>query len=175
MAPTESIARSFLVGAPIRARSWYLSQPDATMAARPSHWFHLSPPAHPSTHASEHEALLHADRGRTMRKLLLVGVVTISLSNFGTCWAQSTASPPQIQPPAKTAPAKASHSSRSSVQQFKTEADAKSHCGTDQVVWGNTSSHALHYPGTKYYGKTTHGAYMCKGLAVNAGYHESKE
>ena len=50
------------------------------------------------------------------------------------------------------------------MQQFKTEADAKSHCGTDQVVWGNTSSHALHAPGTKYYGKTMHGAYMCKGL-----------
>ena len=65
--------------------------------------------------------------------------------------------------------------SRSSVQQFKTEADAKSHCGTDQVVWGNTSSHVLHDSGTKYYGKTTHGAYMCKGLAVNAGYHEAKE
>ena len=111
-----------------------------------------------------------------MRKLLFVGVVTISFTHFGTCWAQGTTSPPQIQPPAKTAPTQASHStSRSSVQQFKSEADAKSHCGTDQVVWGNTSSHVLHDPGTKYYGKTTHGAYMCKGLAVNAGYHESKE
>ena len=110
-----------------------------------------------------------------MQKLLAMGVITISLTNFGTCWAQSTASPPQIQPPANTAATKASHSSRSSVQQYKTEADAKSHCGTDQVVWGNTSSHVLHDSGTKYYGKTTHGAYMCKGHAVNAGYHESKE
>ena len=33
--------------------------------------------------------------------------------------------------------------------QFKSEADAKSHCGTDQVVWGNTSSHVLHNSGTK--------------------------
>jgi hypothetical protein len=62
----------------------------------------------------------------------------------------------------------------STVQQYKTEADAKSHCGTDQVVWGNTSSHVLHDAGTKYYGKTAHGAYMCKGLAVSAGYHEAK-
>jgi len=110
-----------------------------------------------------------------MRKLLAIGVLTISIASFGTCWAQNTASPPQMQPPAKTAPTQTSHSSRSSVQQYKTEADAKSHCGTDQVVWGNTSSHVLHDSGTKYYGKTTHGAYMCKGLAVNAGYHESKE
>ena len=110
-----------------------------------------------------------------MQKLLAMGVLTISLATFGTCWAQSTSPPSQTQPPAKTAPAKASHSSRGTVQQFKTEADAKSHCGTDEVVWGNTNSHALHNPGTKYYGKTTHGAYMCKGLAVDAGYHETKE
>ena len=110
-----------------------------------------------------------------MRKLLLaLGVVAISV-NFGTCWAQGTASPPQLQAPAKTAPTQASHSSRSSLQQYKTEADAKSHCGADQVVWGNTSSHVLHDAGTKYYGKTAHGAYMCKGIAVNAGYHEAKE
>ena len=83
-----------------------------------------------------------------MRKLLALGVVAISVANFGTCWAQGTASPPQLQVPAKTAPTQASHSSRSSLQQYKTEADAKSHCGTDQVVWGNTSSHVLHDAGT---------------------------
>ena len=120
---------------------------------------------------------LRADyRRRMMQKLLAMGVVTISLASFGTCWAQSASPPPQTPPPAKTAPTHAAHAtSRSTVQQFKTEADAKSHCGTDQVVWGNTSSHVLHDSGTKYYGKTTHGAYMCKGLAVNAGYHEAKE
>jgi hypothetical protein len=127
-------------------------------------------------HTRDLESLrLKLMEGPIMQKLLVMGTLTISLTCFGTCWAQSTASPPQIQPPAKTAPAKASHSSRSSVQQFKTEADAKSHCGADQVVWGNTSSHVLHDAGTKYYGKTAHGAYMCKGIAVNAGYHEAKE
>jgi hypothetical protein len=110
-----------------------------------------------------------------MRKLPAMGALTISIASFGICWAQSTSPPSQTQPPTKSAPTHASHSSRGSVQQYKTEADAKSHCGTDQVVWGNTSSHVLHDAGTKYYGKTTHGAYMCKGLAVNAGYHEAKE
>jgi uncharacterized protein len=59
-------------------------------------------------------------------------------------------------------------------QQYKTEAEAKSRCGTDQVAWGNTSSHVLHDPGTKYYGKTTQGAYMCKAKALSAGYHEPR-
>ena len=72
---------------------------------------------------------------------------------YHLAWAQSTSSPPQIQPPAKTAPTQASHSSRSSVQQFKTETDAKSHCGTDQVVWGNMGSHVLHDAGTKTMGR----------------------
>jgi hypothetical protein len=59
-------------------------------------------------------------------------------------------------------------------QQYKTEAEAKSQCGTDQVAWGNTSSHVLHDPGTQYYGKTTQGAYMCKAKALSAGYHEPR-
>jgi uncharacterized protein len=59
-------------------------------------------------------------------------------------------------------------------QQYKTETEAKSQCGTDQVAWGNTSSHGLHDPGTEYYGKTTQGAYMCKAKALSAGYHEPR-
>jgi hypothetical protein len=61
------------------------------------------------------------------------------------------------------------------MQLYRTEADAKSHCGSDEVLWANTSSHALHDPGTKYYGKTKHGGYVCKDMAVNAGYHETKQ
>jgi hypothetical protein len=116
-----------------------------------------------------------------MAKLLAVSVVTLSLANFGTCFAQNTAQPSQPPPtqqnqPSRTTGAQTSHStSLAHVQLYKTEADAKSHCGTDQVVWGNSSSHVLHDPGTKYYGKTTHGGYLCKGMAVNAGYHEPKQ
>ena len=86
--------------------------------------------------------------------------------------AITLASPCVAQTP--TPPIPPAHAN-SRVQQFKTEADAKAHCGTDAVVWGNTSSHVLHNPGTKYYGKTTHGAYMCKGMAVTAGYHVSQQ
>ena len=116
-----------------------------------------------------------------MAKLLAVSVVTLSLANFGTCFAQNTAQPSQPPPtqqnqPSRTTATQASHSTSSArVQLYKTEADAKSHCGTDQVVWGNSSSHVLHDPGTKYYGKTSHGGYVCKGMAVNAGYHEPKQ
>jgi len=114
-----------------------------------------------------------------MAKLLAVRAVTLSLAYFGTCFAQNTAQPSQPPPPQQNQPSSGTKTSRSTssahVQLYKTEADAKSHCATDQVVWGNSSSHVLHDPGTKYYGKTTHGGYVCKGMAVNAGYHEPKQ
>ena len=58
-----------------------------------------------------------------------------------------------------------------SVRQFKTETEAKSACGSQPVVWGNTSSHVLHAAGSEYYGKTKRGAYMCQSAAELAGYH----
>ena len=67
-----------------------------------------------------------------------------------------------------------STSPSASAQQYKSEAEAKSGCGSDQVVWANTSSHVLHKAGTQYYGKTTHGAYMCESAATKAGYHLAK-
>ena len=75
----------------------------------------------------------------------------------------------------ETAPTQASHSSRSSVQQFKTETDAKSHCGTDQVVWGNMGSHVLHDAGTKLWEDRTRCLHVQRHCSYNAGYHEAKE
>lgn len=59
------------------------------------------------------------------------------------------------------------------VKQFKTEAEARSACGANEVTWANTRSYVLHDPGTQYFGKTSHGAYVCKGAALHAGYHEA--
>ena len=74
-----------------------------------------------------------------MAKLLAVSVVTLSLANFGTCFAQNTAQPSQPPPTQQnhsSTGTKTSHSTSSArVQLYKTEADAKSHCATDQVVW----------------------------------------
>lgn len=58
------------------------------------------------------------------------------------------------------------------LHQFKTEAEAKSQCPGGQVAWANTRTHVLHEPGTQYFGKTKHGAYVCKNVALKSGYHE---
>ncbi len=58
--------------------------------------------------------------------------------------------------------------------EFADEASAKAHCPGDTVVWANTSSKAYHLAGTKYYGKTKKGAYMCQKDADAAGFHAPK-
>jgi hypothetical protein len=113
-------------------------------------------------------------------KVLAVAVVTFPLIGFGAAFAQNTP-PAPIQPPAatqqnqplKTKAPPTGHSA-AQVSLYKTESDAKSRCGSDDVVWANPGSHALHDPGTKYYGKTKQGGYVCKSVAIKAGYHEPK-
>ena len=81
-----------------------------------------------------------------MRRLLAMGVMAVSISVFGTGFAQNTTQPAQAQPnPAlekrspKTTPSQRTNSA-GHAEQYKTEDEAKSQCGTDQVVWGNTHS-----------------------------------
>jgi len=56
-----------------------------------------------------------------------------------------------------------------SAAEFKTEAEAKSHCSTGNVVWMNLGSHVYHLSGVKEYGHTKHGAYMCQADADKIG------
>jgi hypothetical protein len=85
-------------------------------------------------------------------------------------WHASGA-PATTKPPATTS---TSHHSTATLAKYKTEADAKGACGSDSVVWANTSSKVLHASGDKYYGHTTHGAYVCQSAAQKAGYHAAK-
>jgi hypothetical protein len=60
--------------------------------------------------------------------------------------------------------------------QFASEAEAKGRCLGGNVVWVNTKgkSHTYHYSGSRWYGTTKQGAYMCEADAGAAGYHASK-
>jgi hypothetical protein len=53
--------------------------------------------------------------------------------------------------------------------QFATEGDAKAHCSGQNVVWMNLSSHVYHFAGTRDYGRTKHGSYMCQADADKIG------
>jgi hypothetical protein len=52
---------------------------------------------------------------------------------------------------------------------FTSEGDARAHCGADAVVWVNTKSHVYHFVGSRDYGRTKHGGFMCRASAEGAG------
>ena len=58
--------------------------------------------------------------------------------------------------------------------EFSSEGEAKARCPSDTVVWVNTKSHIYHYAGTRSYGTTKQGAYMCEADASAAGDRASK-
>jgi hypothetical protein len=58
--------------------------------------------------------------------------------------------------------------------QFADEASAKARCPTDTVVWVNLPSKIYHFAGTRSYGNTKRGAYMCERDAVAAENRASK-
>jgi ribosomal protein L32 len=54
------------------------------------------------------------------------------------------------------------------------EAEAKDQCGSDVVVWVNTSTKVYHYAGNADYGKTKKGAYLCERDEGDSGFHPAK-
>ena len=82
--------------------------------------------------------------------------------------APSTAAKPSAatRAPATGAPAGAG--------QFATEAQAKSRCPGDTVVWANLDSKIYHFSGNHSYGNTKNGAYMCEKDGTAAGFRAAK-
>jgi hypothetical protein len=53
--------------------------------------------------------------------------------------------------------------------EFRTEGDAKGHCPAGSIVWMNTRSHVYHFAGTRDYGHTKQGWFMCRTDADKLG------
>ena len=58
--------------------------------------------------------------------------------------------------------------------QYPTELAARARCPSDTVVWVNTPTLIYHYSGTRYYGHTLKGAYMCEADARTGGYRAAR-
>ena len=102
----------------------------------------------------------------------------------------STAAPAPTGAPSAPAPTVAAPSARPAPQppatagsaastpvganEFSTEAQAKARCPTDTVVWVNLTSKVYHFSGTRSYGNTKHGAYMCEYDTAAAGMRAAK-
>jgi hypothetical protein len=80
--------------------------------------------------------------------------------------------PPAAPDPRPAAPRAASTNSnlpRSSQLYFSSSSAAQATCPGILIVWVNTSSGVYHYPGTRWYGRTKGGAYMCENMRNQAG------
>jgi len=59
------------------------------------------------------------------------------------------------------------------IAQFPTARAAQRHCPMDKVVWLDTFTRRYYYPGSKSYGKTAKGGFVCKkelkGMGSKAG------
>ena len=58
--------------------------------------------------------------------------------------------------------------------QYGSEADAKTACRSDAVVWVNLRSKAYHDSASRSYGATKAGAYMCEKESIAAGFHAAR-
>ena len=103
-----------------------------------------------------------------MRIAALAFAATLALT--GAAQAQYST----YQPPARTTavpPSTAAPSATPEMQagQFSTEGDAKVHCSGQNIVWMNVRSKIYHYAGSRDYGHTKNGAYMCQTDADKMG------
>ena len=64
--------------------------------------------------------------------------------------------------------------SRGGANQFALGSQAQARCPGATVVWVNTKSGVYHFAGTKNFGNTKAGAYMCEADATAAGDRASK-
>ncbi|THD68495.1 MAG: signal protein [Bradyrhizobium sp.] len=79
--------------------------------------------------------------------------------------------PAPAQAPVARAP---SNGTPSGAGQFATEAQAKANCPVDTVVWVNLRSKIYHFSGTRNYGTTKNGAYMCERDTAAQGMRAAK-
>jgi hypothetical protein len=91
-----------------------------------------------------------------------------------------TAQPAPAAAPKTTAapapkPARTTAAATTGANQFANEAEAKSRCPSDTVVWVNERSKIYHFSGHKDYGHTKVGAYMCEKDATAAGDRAAKD
>ena len=68
----------------------------------------------------------------------------------------------------------AAAASTGQVQQFDSEAAAQAHCPSDVVVWLNTNSGICHEKGLRWYGRTKHGAFVCRKEADADGDRDTR-
>lgn len=86
--------------------------------------------------------------------------------------AQAPAAAPRAEVPAMQPSRRAA--AQTGAHQYASEGQAKSRCPSDTVVWANLDSKIYHFSGTKDYGTTKDGAYMCEKDAKSESFRAAQ-
>jgi hypothetical protein len=95
----------------------------------------------------------------------------------GTSTAPASPSPSAAKPappPSTAGKGSGTSTAPAGAGEFASEAQAKSHCPGDTVVWANLDSKIYHFGGNRSYGNTKKGAYMCERDTAAAGLRAAK-
>lgn len=103
-----------------------------------------------------------------MRRLILLSALILAAIFFTPSQSATFPSSATYAAAAAAAPISAD------LPMFATEDGAQKHCPKDVVVWLNTPSGIYHLKGERWYGRTKHGAYVCKKEADSAGDRETE-
>jgi hypothetical protein len=88
--------------------------------------------------------------------------------------ASPAPAPSKSPPPAKATPTAKAAPAPAAGTVGKAETQAKPSCPGDIVVWANLDSKIYHFSGTRSYGTTKDGAYMCEKAALAQGIRAAK-
>jgi len=118
-------------------------------------------------------------RATSFRRLIPAAAALAFGLSATAALAQTAPAPPlpvsKVAPVTKLSTRVAQKSRLMDGAKFSTVAAAQASCPADTVVWSSlTKSRSFHLPGSRYYGKTRHGAYVCEQAALAAGFHRAR-
>ena len=86
----------------------------------------------------------------------------------------TTTAPTTTTTQPKKAPTPSATATPTGANQFATEGQAKARCPAGIVVWVNLKSKIFHFAGSKDYGNTKKGAYICESDATASGFRAAE-
>jgi uncharacterized iron-regulated membrane protein len=107
-----------------------------------------------------------------MTTIIRTAIAMVFLAWSGLAFSQQPSTQARPGAPGTTTPSRSA--AAPATAEYNTEAEAKAHCPSDLVVWANTKSKVYHFAGTRDYGKTKQGAYMCQKESDSAGFRAAK-
>ena len=92
-----------------------------------------------------------------MHRRTAAGLATVALLLSASVWAANNGAPD-------------TELEIGGITTFDTQADARTHCGRDTVIWADRYAGYIYFPREPQYGRSEQGAFACLHDALNSNY-----